>query len=159
MLLFNKKIKKAFTLLELIIYMSVIGVVLYPMPGILNMSVAQLRNEDATFKPYSLYNFIEDIKYDNVLSISSNFTNNSNGDANFTLKRIDGCDISYSFVNTSKEFSRTVSCSSTNLGIREYIIDKIEDVEIKINTLNNYEFTIKQSNDSNTYRYILYNKG
>lgn len=156
--MFNKILKKrGFTLVELIIYMILIGIVLYPMAPLLNFSMMQLKEEQDQAKPF-FYALIEDIKYDNIYATSISI-DSASIDKSIEFTRIDSCVIKYIRYDADNEIKREVSCpAGTFSAIREYTINNIASIDITTNSLNNYEIIIDNSKDSFYYRYIIYNK-
>lgn len=165
-----KKYKKAYTLYELIIYMMLVGLILYPMAPMLNYSVQQLKIEKEKYDP-NFYNFIEDIKYDNIISSSIICNNNPNCSGNNTeikFHRIDSCVISYKYNATKKELKRSVDSKGSNCeeGLREYELVKIDDTfniskGTYINsTTENKIISIEIKNEKYNYKikYNLFNK-
>lgn len=131
-----KKYKKAYTLYELVIYMMLVGLVLYPMAPMLSYSVQQLKIEEDKYDP-NFYNFVEDIKYDNIISKEITCNNNSGcseDNTKITFTRIDNCVVSYTYDETNKEVIRTIDSKGKDCeeGLREYKLIKIDDFNISI---------------------------
>lgn len=152
--------------------MVLVGIVLYPMAPIMNYSVKQLKDDDNKYDP-NFYNFVEDLKYDNVISSSITCNNGTcAGDkTEISLTRLDGCKISYSYNSTKKEVSRSVLVSPTTCidAKRDYKLINIDDFKINggsfvsknTNTTINTKtilITIESQKYNYSINYILYNK-
>lgn len=163
------KNRKAFTMIELIMYMILIGLVLYPMAPMLNFSMKNLKENNDNFNPM-LYSLIEDIKYDNTIASSIVFNPISDQDFKIQFNRLDGCITTYQYDESIDTLSRVVSsCATTSKGIRQYVINDINVFNLRLNdtsnssynafdNLGNYEMRIESSKDSLKYRYVLYKK-
>lgn len=169
----KNKLKKAYTLYELVVYMMLIGLILYPLAPMLSYSVKQLKYEEDRYDP-NFYNFVQDLKYDNVLSKEKPTCNNSNcsGDkTEISLTRLDDCKVSYSYDSTKKELERKllltpISCTDskrtyklTNIDLFEinsgYFISKTTGDKIDTKTI---VLKIKSKKYNYDISYILYDK-
>ncbi len=129
----KNKLKKAYTLYELVVYMMLIGLILYPLAPMLSYSVKQLKYDQDKYDP-NFYNFVQDLKYDNVISstITCNNGSCSNNKTEISLTRLDGCKVSYDYDSTKKELERKllltpISCTDSK---RTYKLTNIDLFEI-----------------------------
>lgn len=112
----KNKLKKAYTLYELVVYMMLIGLILYPLAPMLSYSVKQLKYDQDKYDP-NFYNFVQDLKYDNVISsiITCNNSNSCSGDkTEISLIRLDDCKVSYAYDSTKKELERSITSITSN---------------------------------------------